>query len=43
MNKVVSLVDRKTGRSRSFHVTDDLNMDTISASCSRTFAARAAC
>ncbi|HVI06543.1 MAG TPA: IS1595 family transposase [Sphingomicrobium sp.] len=30
MNTVVSLVDRQTGRSRSFHVTDDLNMDTIS-------------
>jgi transposase-like protein len=30
MNAVVSLVDRSTGRSRSFHVTDDLNMDTIS-------------
>lgn len=30
MNKVVSLVDRTTGLSRSFHVTDDLNMDTIS-------------
>jgi transposase-like protein len=30
MNKVVSLVDRSTGRSVSFHVTDDLNADTIS-------------
>jgi hypothetical protein len=30
MNAVVSLVDRDTGRARSFHVTDDLNMDTIS-------------
>ena len=30
MNSVVSLVDRKTGRSRSFHVTDALTMDTIS-------------
>lgn len=29
MNKVVSLVDRKTGRSCSFHVTDKLNADTI--------------
>jgi transposase-like protein len=31
MNKVVSLVDRKTGVARSFHVTDDLNADTISS------------
>lgn len=31
MNKVVSLVDRSTGRSRSFHVTDALNADTISS------------
>jgi transposase-like protein len=30
MNKVVSLVDRTTGRSISFHVTDQLNADTIS-------------
>jgi hypothetical protein len=30
MNKVVSLVDRETGVARSFHVTADLNMDTIS-------------
>lgn len=30
MNKVVSLVDRSTGRSISFHVTDPLNTDTIS-------------
>jgi len=30
MNKVVSLVDRSTGRARSFHVTDDLNADVIS-------------
>jgi transposase-like protein len=30
MNKVVSLVDRATGRSRSFHVTDQLNADTVS-------------
>jgi transposase-like protein len=29
MNKVVSLVDRKTGVARSFHVTDDLNADVI--------------
>jgi hypothetical protein len=31
MNKVVSLVDRSTGRAVSFHVTDQLNADTISA------------
>jgi len=31
MNKVVSLVDRSTGRARSFHVTDQLNADTISS------------
>ena len=31
MNMVVSLVDRATGRSRSFHVTDQLNADNISA------------
>jgi len=31
MNKVVSLVDRSTGRSVSFHVTDNLSADTISA------------
>lgn len=30
MNKVVSLVDRTTGRSISFHVTDRLNAATIS-------------
>ena len=30
MNKVVSLVDRTTGRAISFHVTDQLNADTIS-------------
>ena len=30
MNKVVSLVDRSTGRARSFVVTDQLNADTIS-------------
>lgn len=30
MNKVVSLIDRNTGRSISFHVTDALNADTIS-------------
>jgi transposase-like protein len=30
MNKVVSLVDRKTGMARSFHVTDTLNADVIS-------------
>jgi transposase-like protein len=30
MNKVVSLVDRSTGRAISFHVTDQLNADTIS-------------
>jgi transposase-like protein len=31
MNKVVSLVDRSTGRARSFVVTDQLNADTISS------------
>jgi transposase-like protein len=30
MNKIVSLVDRSTGRSRSFVVVDNLNSDTIS-------------
>jgi transposase-like protein len=30
MNKVVSLIDRSTGRAMSFHVTDALNADTIS-------------
>ena len=30
MNKIVSLVDRSTGRARSFVVTDNLNADTIS-------------
>ena len=30
MNKVVALVDRNTGVARSFHVTDNLNADTIS-------------
>jgi hypothetical protein len=30
MNKIVSLVDRSTGRSRSFHVTEQLNADTVS-------------
>ena len=30
MNKVVSLVDRTTGRSVSFHVTDGITADTIS-------------
>ncbi|GAA3895733.1 IS1595 family transposase [Sphingomonas limnosediminicola] len=30
MNKIVSLVDRTTGRAVSFHVTDNLNADTIS-------------
>lgn len=30
MNKIVSLVDRSTGRARSFVVTDQLNADTIS-------------
>jgi len=30
MNKVVSLIDRSTGRAISFHVTDVLNADTIS-------------
>jgi transposase-like protein len=30
MNKVVSLVDRSTGRARSFVVTDALNADTLS-------------
>jgi transposase-like protein len=30
MNKVVSLVDRNSGVARSFHVTDQLNADTIS-------------
>lgn len=29
MNKVVSLVDRSTGRAISFHVTDTLNANTI--------------
>jgi len=31
MNKVVSLVDRATGRSVSFHVTDNLDATTISS------------
>jgi hypothetical protein len=30
MNTVVSLVDRSTGVARSFHVTDNLNADTVS-------------
>src|SRR5262249_15710606 len=30
MNSVVSLVDRKAGRSRSFHVSESLTMATIS-------------
>jgi transposase-like protein len=30
MNKIVALVDRSTGRSRSFHVTDGINMNTVS-------------
>lgn len=30
MNKIVSLIDRTTGRSVSFHVTDNLNADTVS-------------
>src|SRR5262249_2145611 len=30
MNTVVSLVDRKAGRSRSFHVSESLTMATIS-------------
>jgi hypothetical protein len=30
MNKIVSLVDRRTGVARSFHVTDNLNADIIS-------------
>lgn len=30
MNKVVTLVDRSTGRATSFHVTDNLDADTIS-------------
>lgn len=29
MNKIVSLVDRDTGRATSFHVTDNLTMETI--------------
>lgn len=29
MNKIVSLVDRNTGRTISFHVTEQLNTDTI--------------
>ena len=31
MNKIVSLVDRSTGRAVSFHVTDNLTANTISA------------
>lgn len=29
MNKIVSLVDRSTGRATSFHVTDSLTMETV--------------
>ena len=29
MNKIVSLVDRSTGRATSFHVTQNLNADTV--------------
>jgi transposase-like protein len=29
MNKIVSLVDRSTGRATSFHVTDNLTMETV--------------
>jgi len=31
MNKIVSLIDRSTGRAKSFVVTDNLSSDTISA------------